>query len=58
VTAGPNLRGPTFQQYLYEASVLESAAKFAKVITVEAKDPGELNFSSSRPLSNYSLSPC
>ena len=39
VTAGPNLRGPIFNQFLYEATVLESSAKFAPVVTVEAKDP-------------------
>ncbi len=39
VTAGPNLRGPMFNQFLYEATVNENSAKFARVVTVEAKDP-------------------
>jgi hypothetical protein len=28
-----------FNQFLYEATVLESSPKFSKVVTVEAKDP-------------------
>ena len=39
VTSGPNLRGPIFNQFLYEVTVSESSSKFAKVVTVEAKDP-------------------
>ena len=39
VTAGPNLRGPMFDQFLYEASVSEGAPKFSSVATTSAKDP-------------------
>jgi hypothetical protein len=28
-----------FNQFLYEATVVESSPKFSKVVTVEAKDP-------------------
>ena len=39
VTPQPNLRGPVFSQFLYEAQISENAAKFATVISTEAKDP-------------------
>ncbi len=39
VTPQPNLRGPVFQQFLYEATIPEDAAKFATVVNAEAKDP-------------------
>lgn len=39
VNSGPNLRGPVFDQFLYEAKVSEGAPKFASVVTAQAKDP-------------------
>lgn len=39
VTPQPNLRGPVFSQFLYEAQIAEDASKFATVISTEAKDP-------------------
>ena len=39
MTAGPNLRGPIFDQFLYEAPVSEGAAKFSSVVTAQARDP-------------------
>ncbi|XP_059097736.1 cadherin-99C-like isoform X2 [Tigriopus californicus] len=39
VNSGPNLRGPAFDQFLYEAKVSEGAPKFASVVTAQAKDP-------------------
>ena len=39
VTAGPNLRGPVFGQFLYEASVSEGAPKFSSVVATSARDP-------------------
>ena len=39
VTSGPNLRGPMFDQFLYEASVSEGAPKFSSVVTTSARDP-------------------
>ena len=39
VTPQPNLLGPVFSQFLYQAQIDEDAAKFATVISTEAKDP-------------------
>lgn len=39
VTPQPNIRGPVFSQFLYEAEISEAANKFATVISTEAKDP-------------------
>ena len=39
VNSGPNLRGPVFNQFLYQAPVSEGAAKFTSVVTTKAKDP-------------------
>ena len=39
MTAGPNLRGPVFNRFVYETAISESAAKFSSVVTVAAKDP-------------------
>jgi protocadherin-15 len=39
VTPGPNLRGPIFDQFLYETDVSEGAAKFSSVVTTSARDP-------------------
>ena len=39
VTPQPNLLGPVFSQFLYQAQINEDAAKFATVISTEAKDP-------------------
>lgn len=39
VTSGPNLRGPMFGQFLYEASVSEGAPKFSSVVATSARDP-------------------
>ena len=39
ITPQPNLRGPVFKQFLYEAQISEDASKFATVISTEAKDP-------------------
>ena len=41
ITIGPspNLRGPVFNQFLYEVTLPENAPKFTKVVQVKAKDP-------------------
>jgi hypothetical protein len=39
VTRQPNIRGPVFKQFLYEATISEDASKFATVVSTEAKDP-------------------
>ena len=39
ITPQPNLRGPVFSQFLYEAKISEAANKFATVLSTEAKDP-------------------
>ena len=39
VTRGPNLRGPVFEQFLYEVPISEGAAKFSTLVTARAKDP-------------------
>lgn len=39
VADGPNLRGPVFGQFLYQAEVSEGASKFAEVATAAARDP-------------------
>ena len=39
ITPEPNLRGPRFLKFLYEAQISEAANKFATVISTEAIDP-------------------
>ena len=39
ITPEPNLRGPRFLKFLYEAQISEAANKFATLISTEAIDP-------------------
>ena len=39
MTDGPNLRGPVFEQFLYEAPISEGAARYSAVVTARARDP-------------------